>query len=1043
MRPSSLARGSTIVGRYRLGKRVGQGGFGDVWEAYDEIEARDVALKFLFSTAADSLPRIRREQLLLRQLRLPGVVHFWGEGTHNGIPFLVMELVRGKAFPGPGRRRSTKLVRELAVKLAETLDKVHAHGVIHRDLKPENVLVDSAGAVTLLDFGIAFDARGGSPRLGPPKSGRRNGRAITEGGAVLGTPIYLSPEQLRGEPITVRTDLYAFGLLLYEALFRTLPHLLPDGTLDKGARRSALSVELPRRFREAERTRELAGILDLLLRGTPEARPESARQVAEILRGDATRVMRDELPWLGSREPINRLVEAALLGKSLDVVGPRGSGRRRCLAEVSKLLESKGITVLHAGKARSYPLSSLEPIIGFLDPEGDIPLIEVLAHAKALLREKLSAHCAIIASGDVDHWTKTVLSESRSMGAILCSQLSRQGGPLKEEAESIRLLPLEASDLKELFIGPERLWHLRTDAAFFLRAQTGGHPAYVVSELESWVGSGLAQREGARYSVSREGLAQTMLGVHALRQRESARTELPAHLEDLLERAVILGPRATPARLAQFMVQPRFQVDAWIFELQEVGAAQVNVRGVVEATFGARSYSSWSPEVAQAAHREVALVLPAGDPERLRHLVSGRAEPINIAAEASIVGRSLAVNGHLTRAVIAIESGLLALRSIVGGDPRAEDLEEKLLVLLVLVAFAEFGSSAYARARYEVSRAVRRAPGIVPLEKLMDAAVMIHEQSKEALTLLREIPPFADPDVERCRRYASVLAARYHSEDVEREVLATSSLPFSMQGDALTETRAFGWRGRLAYRTGDYLEAAALHAKAAENEPWATIRIGARINSASALIEAAHYEEAIVSAERALKELGELRQPYLTARAEWLVRMARFRQGLANGPDHELAEAASRIDVPEQQATMLFTEAAVAFCSYDNENAAKWAEHARALFGTRNVSGRMIAECLVFAASGQPPSETDLERLLDLAAKRNPPEIGFQSLALLAIAMKRHGEVVSRDSKFIAMVDVAIKLIEKLGDAIKHSRWDVLSYEECTEALGIAERFTR
>ncbi len=1049
----------TIADRYKLEELLGRGGFGQVWKARDAIDRREVALKLLSAGGEESLPRIRREQLLLRQLRLPGVVRFLGEGIHGSTPFLVMELVRGKPFPGAGRAGRAGPVREVAIKLAETLDRVHAQGVIHLDIKPENVLVGAGGQVTLLDFGIAVHARADDPEEeGRPGQMRAVG-ALTEPSGELGTPAYLAPEQLRGEAVTPRTDLYTFGLLLHEALLGTLPHVTPEGALDEAARSSATGITLPRRFREHARTRELAGLIDLLLRGNPEARPESARQVVEMLRGHALLAERDALPWLGSREPIERALAAAAAGRSVDLVGPRGSGRRRCLQEVASRLQQQGTTVAWTRPSRAYPFSSLEPVIGPLDPDRET-LAELRERAKGLLESRLAEGVAVIAASEPDRWSGSVLQEARAAGAVLRATAGhrsrdrgcRTGEGAADAPREVSLRPLSESDLAPLFRGPERLFHVATDAAALLRARTGGLPGQVVSELQSWVDTGLARQEDNMYSVSREALDEAALGVRgAAPAPDRIAADLPAHLQDLLEHAAVLGSRASSELLARLTGNPRWQMDAWLEELAGLGAVQLDAEGRVEHLGHAREHSTWSRKRRCQVHLAVSGLLPPGDGERLAHLVSGRAPPVDAGEEAHRLARRLAEEGHLGQAVIAIETGLLALRSIAGSSPAAEGLEERLLTLRALVSFAEFGSGAYASARYEVSRAVRRAPGIGALEKLMDAAVALHEQSRDALAMVEAIAPFQDEDLERCRKYARVLAARYHPIDVERAVLREVTAPCGAPPaprDALTLTRESGWRGRLAYREGDYLEAARLHAEAARGEPWATIRIGARLNSASALLEAARYGEAASAAEEALRELRSVRQPYLTARAEWLFRMALFRKGAVTAPDEELVLAAEDLDVPEQQATMIFTEAAIAYHLGQREPAttghlalaARWAERARTLFGTRNPSGALIAECLAGAARGEPPSPKEEARIAARAADCRAPEIGLQSLALVAQAITR---AAARERPAeprrpgATTLESARALLSRIGPEREHARWDALSHEECLSALGL------
>jgi serine/threonine-protein kinase len=201
-----------LAGRYRLLDRLGAGGMSVVWRAHDEVLDREVAVKVLATDrAADQgLPeRIRVEARAAARLRHPNVVevHDYGE-TEDGLPYVVMELVDGRSLAGM-RRHGALPWRSAAVigaQVAGALATAHARGIVHRDVKPSNVMVTSDG-VKLVDFGISATV----------------GEADRTGGEVLGTPAYLAPERLSGGPVRPATDMYAFGLLLYQMLCGRLP----------------------------------------------------------------------------------------------------------------------------------------------------------------------------------------------------------------------------------------------------------------------------------------------------------------------------------------------------------------------------------------------------------------------------------------------------------------------------------------------------------------------------------------------------------------------------------------------------------------------------------------------------------------------------------------------------------------------------------------------------------------------------------------------------------------------------------------------------
>jgi hypothetical protein len=199
--------GGLVLGRYRLGPRLGSGGFGTVFAARDERLDRAVAVKAV--PAAGPVPeRAQREALAAARLDHPGIVAVYDAGVENGERFLVSELVRGRTLAVLERdgSYSDRDVLRIGLSLADALAHAHRRGVIHRDVKPQNVIVpdDATGAAAkLLDFGVAHLA-GDEP--------------LTRTGDVVGTLAYMAPEQAAGERIDERADLYSLALVLYEAL---------------------------------------------------------------------------------------------------------------------------------------------------------------------------------------------------------------------------------------------------------------------------------------------------------------------------------------------------------------------------------------------------------------------------------------------------------------------------------------------------------------------------------------------------------------------------------------------------------------------------------------------------------------------------------------------------------------------------------------------------------------------------------------------------------------------------------------------------------
>ena len=209
-----FAPGTLVAGRYRVAGIAGVGGMGVVYRARDEELGVETALKVLRPDLGSDpavVERFRSELRLAREVSHKNVVRIHDIGEHEGLRFLTMRYVPGRSLSdvlekeGPmSPERAVAITRQVA----SALEEAHRAGVIHRDLKPGNILLDRDDTAYITDFGIA-------------RSLTRDG--LTRAGAVVGTPDYLSPEQIAGDPVDGRTDLYALGIVLYEMLTGELP----------------------------------------------------------------------------------------------------------------------------------------------------------------------------------------------------------------------------------------------------------------------------------------------------------------------------------------------------------------------------------------------------------------------------------------------------------------------------------------------------------------------------------------------------------------------------------------------------------------------------------------------------------------------------------------------------------------------------------------------------------------------------------------------------------------------------------------------------
>ncbi len=197
--------------RYGILRLIGRGGSGSIYLAFDDVERRTVALKLLHTDHASKphlLARFERERHLLESIQHPNLVGILGGGRFEGRLYLVMEYVAGKNLYQLLRRDGaygTRQALKICGDAARGLAAVHAHGFVHRDLKPENIMVRTEDQVVkVLDFGIAKDLHASLE--------------LTRLGSYLGTPAYSAPEQIRGEKVDGRADIFSLGVILYELL---------------------------------------------------------------------------------------------------------------------------------------------------------------------------------------------------------------------------------------------------------------------------------------------------------------------------------------------------------------------------------------------------------------------------------------------------------------------------------------------------------------------------------------------------------------------------------------------------------------------------------------------------------------------------------------------------------------------------------------------------------------------------------------------------------------------------------------------------------
>jgi eukaryotic-like serine/threonine-protein kinase len=269
------------VGPYRLEAELGHGGMGQVFRARDSRLGRVVAIKFIrpeFASDEEFRRRFTREARTISTLNHPHVCALYDIAEHDGCVYLVMEYVEGETLDTvlAERALSTHEVRKLAAEIAAALGAAHAHGIVHRDLKPGNIMVTPFGA-KVLDFGLAKEVA----RLDSRAETTLAPFALTEPGRVVGTPSYMSPEQIASRPVDARSDIFAAGVIVYEMLSGHHPFRGQTGVETMAAILQATPEPLSGRGRAIPR--DLIAIVTRCLQKSPADRFASGSELLRAL----------------------------------------------------------------------------------------------------------------------------------------------------------------------------------------------------------------------------------------------------------------------------------------------------------------------------------------------------------------------------------------------------------------------------------------------------------------------------------------------------------------------------------------------------------------------------------------------------------------------------------------------------------------------------------------------------------------------------------------------------------------------------------------
>ncbi|MBL9020878.1 MAG: serine/threonine protein kinase [Myxococcales bacterium] len=476
--------------------------------------------------------------------------------------------------------------------------------------------------------------------------------------------------------------------------------------------------------------------------------------------------------------------------------------------------------------------------------------------------------------------------------------------------------------LRELFLGDERLFHLRTDAARILHRAGGGDSGRIAGVLTEWVEAGVVRPSQSRYWIDRQSLVD-------LQEAENARSERDG---SVAERVLATAKRAVEAGDAVSAVS---MLEVGARALRECSSEMAAVRDDVFVSWLELAVSEQSPHGADRLAYEAA-----------QH------------RSASAVLSNVSTMAH-------------ALVSFAG-DPR---------------------------------------------------------RALEELQRMGEIEP---PRVERCRVSLAMLAARSIDVGTEQAILAAAEAYGDRCGDPIFLARLDGWRGRLAYREGRYVDAAELHRRSAERMTNRVDVVLAQLNRAAALVEAFDFRAARQVASTAREALGQARHPLFEARLEWVARTCSYRLEEDLAPDLELVDASARLGVAHMEAQLALTEAAFAWRGGQLETALALAARAEHLW--RQVNTLVdLAWCVraLQLVCGDPRSADVAREIAAHACRSEIPGVGIQTLGLLALA----GHEISAVHR-----DQVQRLAATVPAHFHRYRIDVLSVDEALIYLGADRR---
>lgn len=483
---AELPVGALFAARYRVEAQIGRGGMGTVYRVLDEKLGEAVALKLLTLQSERAIERFLREVRLARRVTHPNVARTHDLGEQGGVHFLTMEYVRGTPLDDLLDERgalSAERLREIGAQIADGLAAAHGAGVVHRDLKPANVLVAEDGRVVLTDFGIA--------RATSAESG-------TQTGTLIGTPHYMSPEQVMGKTADERSDLYALGLMLYEMATGVLPFDEADTPIGIAMARLHRTPSDPREH-VAGLPSDLADLILRCLAREPDARPQSALDARAAITGGS--IARAHTPSSGSRQSLYAPVSVGACALAVLPFSYRGPSEHDYLGEglaeelIDVLSRTRELKVLALGATRRFAEDRDPARIG-RELEADVVVDGTLQLSGARMRLTVR----LLQSDGVQRWTERFDGAFEDVFELQESVARRVAEALRVEVYASHHRHTAPPEAVELYLRARRLLRadIMTEAGTAVKmldralALAPGFapaiPAHAIASIRAWWG---------------------------------------------------------------------------------------------------------------------------------------------------------------------------------------------------------------------------------------------------------------------------------------------------------------------------------------------------------------------------------------------------------------------------------------------------------------------------------------------------------------------------------------------------------------------------